>query len=412
MNRNDDFDDSLSAWLRGEAPPEAPDRVLDMALRRVADHPQRRGWLDRVQKGTQMSLILRATAVAGVIAIAAFMGLRFNNLTPGVGGLSSPSPTEAATPAASTTPVPPVTSPTPIPVPTGTPLVGCVNPPPDIAALTAQTDPVACYGNAPLTLDAYPTVAQIDCPVTVEPVWLACGGPNLLMRVGETSKFGPELVVSVDPASGISFSDYLDKNVRITGHYDDPAAQTCRETWRAPDIGATPEPAAATIEGCRRKFVVTQVAPLGSSSPVGPSIEPTPFTPPLAQCPSPAGQVRLPDVTVSVGGAPGIVGTRGPSTTLTCTTTGTQDVVPSDPTGIISAANGDRLKLALSTGWGFLRVEGSVMTPIDTTDRPSLIEVPVSSPTGESIVRLNLWLVRDDGRVVGQMEISFRVRVR
>lgn len=113
-----------------------------------------------------------------------------------------------------------------------------------------------------------------------------------------------------------------------------------------------------------------------------------------------------------MGGAPGIVGTRGPSTTLTCTTTGTQDVVPSDPTGIISAANGDRLKLALPTGWAFLRVEGNVMTPIDTPDRPSLIEVPVSAPMGESIVRLNLWLVRDDGRVVGQMEISVRVRVR
>lgn len=413
MNRNDDFDDTLSAWLRGEAPPEAPDRVLDMALRRAADQPQRRGWLDRVQKGPRMSLILRATAVAAVIAIAAFMGLHFANLTPGVGGPppSSPSATEVATSITSTTPIPSTTLPSPIPVPTQTPAADCVNPPPDIAALSVVADPVACYGNAPLTFDAtWLGGGEADCPSAPEPAWLACS-PFSLQPFGDTRKVGaPQLFVAVDPSVSFSPAEPF-AQVRVTGHFDDPAAQTCRET----QLGGGAEtlvPAAETIEGCRRTFVVTQVAPLGSSSPVGPSIEPTPFTPPLAQCPSPAGQVLLPDVTVSVGGAPGIVGTRGPSTTLTCTTTGTQDVVPSDPTGIISAANGDRLKLALPTGWGFLRIEGNVMTPIDTPDRPSLIEVPVSAPMGESIVRLNLWLVRDDGRVVGQMEISVRVRVR
>jgi hypothetical protein len=67
--------------------------------------------------------------------------------------------------------------------------------------------------------------------------------------------------VVVDPASGASLSGHFNTNVRITGHYDDPAAQTCHETGRAAALG-TPEPAAVTIESCRQKFVVTQVVPL------------------------------------------------------------------------------------------------------------------------------------------------------
>ena len=49
--------------------------------------------------------------------------------------------------------------------------------------------------------------------------------------------------------------------VRVTGHPDDPAALTCRET----QLGGGAEtlaPVAGTIERCRRAFVVTQVVPL------------------------------------------------------------------------------------------------------------------------------------------------------
>ena len=174
------------------------------------------------------------------------------------------SPSATPTPAVaipSTTSIPSATLPSPTPVPTQTPAAGCVNPPPDIAALSDQTDPIACYGNAPLVLDAYLLVAQVDYVVTVEPAWL--GSPSTdLMLVGETRKVGaPDLLVAVDPASGVSLGKFVDTNVRITGHYDDPAAQTCRETGRVAALG-TPEPAALTVEGCRRRFVVTQVVPL------------------------------------------------------------------------------------------------------------------------------------------------------
>ena len=99
MNRKNDFDGTLEAWLRRAAPPQAPDRVLDAALERVAAQSQRRGWLQRVSGGTSMTTLLRVTAVAAVLAIAALIGFEFNNLISNVG--NSPSPSASPTPEAS-----------------------------------------------------------------------------------------------------------------------------------------------------------------------------------------------------------------------------------------------------------------------------------------------------------------------
>jgi hypothetical protein len=69
------------------------------------------------------------------------------------------------------------------------------------------------------------------------------------------------MLVAIDPLIGVSVSKDFNTNVRITGHYGDPAAQTCREIGRVPGMG-TPEPAAGTIAHCRGTFVVTHVVPL------------------------------------------------------------------------------------------------------------------------------------------------------
>jgi hypothetical protein len=250
MNRDDDFDRTLNVWLRRQAPPEAPDRVLATALRRVADQPQRRGWLDRVRK-ERMGLVLRAVAIAAVIVIAAFAGLRFTNLIPVVGG---PSPT----PSGVSTPSPSITL---SPLPTGTPAADCVNPPVDITSPIDVADPVACYGNAPLNFDATWLVGGVaDCPAAPEPAWLACSAYSL-QPVGDTRKVGaPQLFVAADPSVSFSPSEPFPQ-VRVTGHFDDPAAMTCRET----QLGGGAEtlaPVADTIERCRGTFVVTQVVPL------------------------------------------------------------------------------------------------------------------------------------------------------
>ena len=98
MTRNDDFDQTLAAWLRREAP-EAPDRVLDAALERVAAQSQQRGWLQGLMGGDRLTTLTRVMAVAAVVAFAAFIGYQFSNPSPDVG--ASPSPSAEATPSRS-----------------------------------------------------------------------------------------------------------------------------------------------------------------------------------------------------------------------------------------------------------------------------------------------------------------------
>jgi hypothetical protein len=112
MNRNDDFDNTLESWLHRQAPPQAPDRVLDAALERVAAQSQKRTWLQRLIGETPLATMTRVAAVTAVIAIAAFIGFQLGNLSndnDNVG--NSPSPSASATPtvaAASATPEPTV----------------------------------------------------------------------------------------------------------------------------------------------------------------------------------------------------------------------------------------------------------------------------------------------------------------
>ena len=101
----------------------------------------------------------------------------------------------------------------------------------------------------------------VDCFSTFVPDWLTCP-QGLLHEVGETGKVGvAELIVAIDPARDLAWP--MNVAVRLTGHFDDPAAQTCHQA-EGPTLG-TPEPESDTVERCRRTFVVTQVSalPLG-----------------------------------------------------------------------------------------------------------------------------------------------------
>ncbi len=118
MNRIDDFDQTLSAWLRDEAPPQTPDRVLDAALARVAAQRQQSGWVQGLIGGTRMPRLLRSAAAIAVVAIAVLVGYELSNLNASVGPSSPPSPSPTATPAPSPTPLP-----SPSGGPTATPAV-------------------------------------------------------------------------------------------------------------------------------------------------------------------------------------------------------------------------------------------------------------------------------------------------
>lgn len=97
MNHDDSFDQVLQGWLRREAPPQAPDRVLDAALERVSAASQRRGWAQRLLGGKPMTTVARLAMVAAAVAIAAFVGLRLGT-TDDVGPSPSPAPSATSTP--------------------------------------------------------------------------------------------------------------------------------------------------------------------------------------------------------------------------------------------------------------------------------------------------------------------------
>jgi hypothetical protein len=178
-----------------------------------------------------------------------------------------PSPVAAPSPTAVPSASP---SATPGPVPTATGPASCVTPPTDINTLIAMEgtgsqdpggDPVACYGDAPLTFDAtWLGGGEADCPAAPEPAWLACSAFSL-QAPGDTRKVGPpQLFVAIHPSASPSIPSEPYAQVRVTGHFNDPAAQTCRETQLGD--AATLAPAADTIERCRRVFVVTEVVAL------------------------------------------------------------------------------------------------------------------------------------------------------
>lgn len=104
MNGPRDFDATLRSWLQRAAPPEAPDRVLAAALARVADAPERRGWLASLSGGTRRRVVPRGAAVTAVIVLAILAGMRLANLGLDVGGSSSPVPSGSASAEASALP--------------------------------------------------------------------------------------------------------------------------------------------------------------------------------------------------------------------------------------------------------------------------------------------------------------------
>jgi hypothetical protein len=163
------------------------------------------------------------------------------------------------------------------------------------------------------------------------------------------------------------------------------------------------------------------VDPAASTEPAS-SPGPTEFAPPSPACPAPSQAAKAPRVTASIGGGPGIVATYGGSTMTTCSTVGSDDVVPIKPTKGLVAHPGDLMTLTLPSGWQFLHWEGSdhpvvgagsnTWPPIDLPGRPAHIDVPVPRRSGDSIAGYSFWIVSVDGRIVGRLDVLVRVSVR
>jgi hypothetical protein len=81
----------------------------------------------------------------------------------------------------------------------------------------------------------------------------------------------------------------------------------------------------------------------------------------------------------------------------------------------------DRLRLTLPHGWRFVHWEGfdrpavgegaNVLLPVDLSDRPASIEIPVPTRPGDSVVGLDLTVITEDERAVAQLSVAVLVRL-
>jgi hypothetical protein len=76
-----------------------------------------------------------------------------------------------------------------------------------------------------------------------------------------TGGFPAFMFAAIHPESGVALPDGPEgRLVRVTGHFDDPAATTCRIGGSAPPgFLMSPE---EMIRSCRNLFVLTEVVPL------------------------------------------------------------------------------------------------------------------------------------------------------
>jgi hypothetical protein len=146
----------------------------------------------------------------------------------------------------------------------------------DLGSIT-QTAPmyyeITCFGGDAITFRARIGSSEVGCdleaPWGVDPMWLdPCKGPTYLEPT-EPSANSWRLVPTWSPGIDTSMAgQYGDPPedwpiVEVTGMFDHPAAQTCRNrlNYEGPDY---PEPdPASTILSCRTEFVVTSMTEIG-----------------------------------------------------------------------------------------------------------------------------------------------------
>jgi hypothetical protein len=125
---------------------------------------------------------------------------------------------------------------------------------------------ISCYGDAPITFEAF-SVRCDDCSYAEEgnpqPAWLLNPGSNQLFLSPEESTDGNWWSTGV-LGPGITRNEaWTDTWIEVTGHFDDPAAATCRSEVTADSVSYWTG-LQALIERCRLTFVVTDVTVLGS----------------------------------------------------------------------------------------------------------------------------------------------------
>jgi hypothetical protein len=202
----------------------------------------------------------------------------------------------------------------------------------------------------------------------------------------------------------------------------------CATSPSAPLVLPTPAVPAGPVgsfvipTGTPVAVVVASVEPTETADGVDPGDgTDTEYVPPAPTCPSPPGAVIVPDIRVSVGDGPAVIASRGSSTFSTCTTTASTDVAGDPRPPWLTATHRDRLRLEVQTGWRILRIEGydspiagdgaNITPAIDLADRPGQVEVAVPARDGDTRAGWTLWLIRVDGKAVGQLTVTVRLHL-
>ena len=113
---------------------------------------------------------------------------------------------------------------------------------------------VACFGDRELTLEGELGDCDFIVPGTVSPDWLSSASCILYEDNYEGDLFGP-FAFHLLPED-FQVKDGSGQRVRVTGHFDHPAAQTCEHH---PLDGEEPLPPELVVLGCRAAFVVTVI---------------------------------------------------------------------------------------------------------------------------------------------------------
>jgi hypothetical protein len=139
----------------------------------------------------------------------------------------------------------------------------------DALAILAPLERLHCYGNQELTVTGWVDTACCGYvgPVVFSP-WLADPNPPYFFRatdgsVGMQFRFAPAAGLVLPETTNI---------IRFSGHFEDPAAPTCRATWDDSydhdGAAALPDPAEVVL-ACRTALVVTGYEVIGYKPPIG-----------------------------------------------------------------------------------------------------------------------------------------------
>ena len=122
---------------------------------------------------------------------------------------------------------------------------------------------LSCYGGRELTFEAWIPHSEYGgtCPFGSPYDWMLCWNYWLATGPGQSPGYlnyglhpDARLDKGLDPAS-------WGAHVRVTGHFDDPAAAQCPEPgWDGPPLeGWDSQTRADFVDDCRKQFIVTRM---------------------------------------------------------------------------------------------------------------------------------------------------------